>query len=231
MADAFPTTQSIWLRHRIDDDAVAARAHVMTRYFEPLCAYARASANLRALGEPAELVNAFFAARLADSSYLLRWTSSDLALRHWLANGLLIHSRNCALAARRRGTRQETVSIDELDRTSRLRPSDHETDALLALERRWAVRTVTEAHEQIRAELESDGHASWWELFRLHTIQGKTYAEACAITGVPLTSASGTHRQVVDRLRAALVAKLEREGIRPSDIDGELSLLQDLLES
>jgi hypothetical protein len=39
------------------------------------------------------------------------------------------------------------------------------------------------------------------------------------------------HRQVVDRLRDMLVAILERDGIRREEIDNELALLQDLLES
>lgn len=231
MSDSFPTTHATWLVDRIEHAPDEARAHIMARYFEPLCDYVRASASLRALGEPADLVDAFLAARLGDPSYLARWSNSGLPLRRWLANGLLLHARNATLQARRRATRHEAVDFEELDRTSRLRPADHETDALLALERRWAVRTVTEAHEQIRTELESEGRSAWWELFRLHTVHGKSYTQACAVTGVSLTSASSIHRQVVDRLRAALVAILERDGIRPADIDHELALLQDLLES
>ena len=227
----FPTTQSTWLVDRIVRAPDEARAHVMARYFDPLCAYVRASPNLRALGEPAEIVNAFLAARVADPAYLARWSVSGLPLRRWLANGLLLHARNTALAGRRRAARVEAVDFEELDRTARLRSADHETDALLALERRWAVRTVTEAHERIRAELESEGRSAWWELFRLHTIQGRPYAEACGATGIGLTTASSVHRQVVDRLRAALIAILERDGLRADDMDAELALLQDLLES
>jgi DNA-directed RNA polymerase specialized sigma24 family protein len=230
MPDLFPTTHSTWLVERIDRAPDEARAHVMARYFDPLCAYVRSS-RLRGLGEPADLVNAFFAARVADAGYLARWTASGLPLRRWLANGLLIHARNTALAARRQSARHDGIEFEELDRTAQLRLADHETDALLALERRWAIRTVTEAHERVRSELDAEGRSAWWELFRLHTVHGKTYAQACGVTGIPLTSASSVHRQVVDRLRATLVAILERDGIRQEDIDNELALLQDLLES
>jgi len=230
MPDLFPTTHSTWLADRIAHAPDEARAHVMSRYFDPLCAYVRASTNLRVLGEPSDLVNAFLAARMPDATYLARWSASGLPLRRWLANGLLLHARNAVLASRRRAARHEATDVGELDRTARLRAADHETDALLALERRWAVRTVTETHEQIRAELHSEGRDAWWELFRLHTVHGKAYAEACAITGVALGSASSIHRQVVDRLRGALVAILERDGIRREDIDAELASMQDLLE-
>jgi hypothetical protein len=37
------------------------------------------------------------------------------------------------------------------------------------------------------------------------------------------------HRQVVDRLRAALHDIIARDGIGPDDVDRELALMQDLL--
>jgi DNA-directed RNA polymerase specialized sigma24 family protein len=230
MPDIFPTTHSTWLAERIVHAPDEARAHVMARYFDPMCAYVRAS-RLRAFGEPADLVNGFLAARMADGSYLARWSASGLPLRRWLANGLLLHARNTALAARREAARRDPLAFEDIDRTAQLQFNDHETDALLALERRWAIRTVTEAHERVRSELDAEGRSAWWELFRLHTVHGKSYAQACAVTGISLTSASSVHRQVVDRLRDMLVAILERDGIRREEIDNELALLQDLLES
>ncbi|MFO0005367.1 MAG: hypothetical protein ACK559_29995, partial [bacterium] len=111
----FPTTQATWLVDRVEHAPSEARAHVLERYFQPLCAYARASANLRALGEPAELVNAFFAARFTDDMYLARWISSGIPLRRWLANGLVMHARNTLLAARRRAEHGGSVDPKELD--------------------------------------------------------------------------------------------------------------------
>jgi hypothetical protein len=224
MPDLFPTTHGTWLAERIEHAPSEARAHVMSRYFEPLCAYVRAS-SLRALGEPADLVNAFLAARLDDSAYLARWSQSAMPLRRWLANGLLTHARNDALARARRSRHGGSVPPAELERMT----DAHETDALFALERAWAVRTVTEAHEQVHTELVSEGRADWWELFRLHGIQGMAYEQACAITGIARTNATNVHRAVVVRLRDALRRILEREGIRPDEIDRELALMQELL--
>ncbi|RLS93217.1 MAG: sigma-70 family RNA polymerase sigma factor [Planctomycetota bacterium] len=228
MRDLFPTTHATWLVTHIDSDPAVARDHVMARYFEPLCAYTRAS-SLRSFGEPADLVNDFFAARLCDASYLSRWSASGLSLRRWLANGLLLHTRNTRLAARRRAEHGTSAPNDELERAAALRASDHETDALLALERAWAVRTVTQAHERIRTELDAESRSAWWELFRLHTIHGMSYAHACPILGISLSSASSIHRTVVDRLRDALRDNLERDGVRADEIDRELALMQDLL--
>ncbi len=225
MSELFPTTQSTWLFDRVARAPDEARAHVLARYFEPLCAYARAS-SLRALGEPAEIVNDFLTARLADSDYLARWSVSGIPLRRWLANGLLTHARNRALAEARRARHGGSVDPAELERMT----TTHATDALLALERAWAVRTVTEAHERVHSELIAEGRASWWELFRLHGVQGMSYEQACPIAGVAPSNATNVHRTVVMRLRDALRAILEREGIRPDEIDRELALMQDLLQ-
>jgi DNA-directed RNA polymerase specialized sigma24 family protein len=247
---SFPTTHATWLATRIEDDFPAARAHILERYFEPLCAYVRSS-QLRAFGEPADLVNDFLTHRVTDPAYLARWASSGLPLRRWLANGLLMHTRNAALAARRRrelfangGASQSErptgkgagrpvdpaeLTAADLAASASNAQSPHETDALLALERAWAIRTVTEAHERIRTELQAEGRAAWWELFRLHTIHGMSYAQASPIVGIAPTSASSVHRQVVDRLRAALHDIIARDGIGPDDVDRELALMQDLL--
>ena len=103
MFDHFPTTHATWIAERVtlsvDPDAApslarAARAelnaHVMQRYFAPLCAYVKGSA-WRDFGEAADLVNGFFASRLERPEYLLHWRESGLALRRWLINGLLLH--------------------------------------------------------------------------------------------------------------------------------------------
>ena len=225
MSDLFPTTHSTWLADRISHAPDEARAHIMSRYFDPLCAYARASSR-RVLGEPADLVNGFLAARLADATYLARWAQSDIPLRRWLANGLLTHARNEALAQARRGRFGGSVDPAELERMT----AAHSTDALLALERAWAVRTVTEAHERVHTELVAEGRAAWWELFRLHAVQGMSYQQACPIAGIATSNATNVHRAVVTRLRDALRAILEREGIRPDEIDHELALMQDLLQ-
>jgi DNA-directed RNA polymerase specialized sigma24 family protein len=225
MSIPFPTTHATWLAERIRAAPDEARSHVMERYFEPLCAYARAS-SVRVLGEPAELVNDFLASRLAESEYLARWTSSGLPLRRWLANGLLTHARNRALTESRRRAHGGSVAPEDLERLA----ESHETSALLALERAWAVRVMTDAHDRVREELHAEGRGAWWELFRLHSVQGLGYSAAAQATGVPLSSASHVNRVVAMRLRDALRAILERDGIRPDEIERELGLMQELLD-
>ena len=225
MSDLFPTTHSTWLLTQVETNPLAARDHVMSRYFEPLCAYVRAS-SLRVLGDPTELVNDFFAARLTEPAYLARWSTSGLALRRWLVNGLITHTRNRAVTESRRRSTLGAVDPDILARVA----ANAETGALLALERAWAMRTMVEAHDRVRSEFDADGKSAWWELFRLHSVQGLAYADACKATGITLANASHVNRVVATRLRVTLAALLERDGVRPDEIDRELGLMQDLLE-
>jgi len=222
MSNLFPTTHATWLADRIAHAPDEARSHVMSRYHEPLCAYVRAS-SLRTLGEPAELVNDFLAARVSDPGYLDRWSASGMQLRRWLVNGLITHARNRAQTeSRRRGVRAE---VDPAHLAGAV-----ETSALLALERAWAMRVMIEAHDRVRSEFDADGKGAWWELFRMHSVQGIGYAQAAAVTGVTPGSASHINRVVATRLREVLRAILERDGVAPDDIDRELALMQDLLE-
>jgi DNA-directed RNA polymerase specialized sigma24 family protein len=224
MSELFPTTHATWL---IDRSAYApneARAHVMSRYFDPLCAYARAS-SLRAVGEPTELVNDFFAARLSDDAYLARWSTSGLPLRRWLVNGLITHARNRAAAELRR--QSKAPATDPATLASAV--ASPEPAGLLALERAWAMRVMIEAHDRVRSEFDADGKSAWWELFRLHSVQGLGYADASQAAGVPFTSASHINRVVATRLRDTLAALLARDGVAPDEVEQELALMQDLL--
>jgi hypothetical protein len=224
MTDFFPTTQITWLQAQMEVDADAARTHVYAEYFEPLCAYVRAS-SLATLGEPAELVNAFFASRVIDGSYLARWCESGMPLRRYLVNGLLTHTRNTLLADSRRAKFGRAVDPLELERLT----ATHQTSALMALERAWAVRTVTQAHERVQSSFERENRSAWWELFRLHSLQGMSYAQACPLLCIEMSNATNVHRAVVARLKEALRTVLELEGIRPDELDRELASLQDLL--
>ena len=73
---AFPTTHATWLRTLVGEGvataargnaAETARIAVMERYAEPLSVFVRGS-SLARIGEPNEIVNGFFAARLSDAA-------------------------------------------------------------------------------------------------------------------------------------------------------------------
>lgn len=215
----FPTTQQTWLGETLrvarsdGPDARDARdrvnAHVMQRYFEPLCAYVRSSRFAR-LDEPADLVNAFFASRLARADYLEKWLASELPLRRWLANGLLLSLRERVRSDQRRIAREADAAL----------PADaaHEVDAVAALERAWAEGLVQAAVLAVSKALDSEGRAPAWQVFERRAIGGVTIE---ALEGESGRSASEIHamlKLVSRRLRQEIETQLRREGIPEGEL-------------
>jgi hypothetical protein len=184
-------------------------AHVMQRYFEPLCAYVRSSRFAR-LDEPADLVNAFFASRLARTDYLEKWLASGLPLRRWLANGLLLSLRERVRSDQRRIARETEAAM----------PADaaHEVDAVAALERAWAEGLVQAVALAVSKALDSEGRAGAWHVFERRVIGGVTIEALEGETGQRSSEIHAMLRLVSRRLRQEIEAQLRREGIREGEL-------------
>jgi len=218
----FPSTHQTWISETLfvargdGADARAARdhvnAHVMQRYFEPLQAYVRSSRFARS-DEPADLVNAFFASRLARADYLESWLASGLPLRRWLANGLLLSLRERVRADTRRMAREAEAAL----------PADaaHEVDAVNALERAWAEGVLQAAVQEVRDALAAEGRAQAWQVFRRRAIDGITYAALQGEMGLAMNQLEAAVKLVTRRLRAAIEASLRAEGVRESEIEAQ----------
>ena len=72
--------------------------------------------SLSKLGEPAEIVNGFFASRLSDARFLEAWAASGMRLRRWLMNGILFYGQGLARDRARAAARGGAVEPRELDR-------------------------------------------------------------------------------------------------------------------
>lgn len=216
----FPSTHLTWLGETLylargdHAEARAARdrvnAHVMQRYFDPLCAYVRSSRFAR-LDEPADLVNAFFASRLARADYLEKWLTSGLPLRRWLANGLLLSLRERVRSDQRRIAREAEAAL----------PADatHEVDAEAALERAWAEGLVQAVVKEVNDALVAEGRSQAWQVFRRRAIDGVTYAALQGETGLAAHALEATVKLVTRRLRAAIESTLRAEGVREGEIE------------
>jgi len=216
----FPSTHQTWISETLfvargdGADARAARdrvnAHVMQRYFEPLQAYVRSSRFAR-LDEPADLVNAFFASRLARADYLESWLASGLPLRRWLANGLLLSLRERVRADARRTAREAEAAL----------PADasHDVDAVAALERAWAEGLVQAAVKEVSDALATEGRAQAWTVFRRRAVDGITYAALQGETGLAVNALEAMVKLVSRRLRTAIESNLRAEGVRESEIE------------
>jgi hypothetical protein len=240
---AFPTTHATWLETILIDDrgmsdtqradvanaakhahnAEKARLHVMERYAAPLEVFVKGS-SLARLGEPAELVHGFFAARLSDANYLRAWPRSGMRFRRWLMNGMLFYGQGLARDRARAAARGATVSADELD----LRTSAS-SDAEMDFERAWALTVVREATARVEAALLDEGRADEFEIFRRHAIDGQPYAAFAGEVGRTPQQCAGATRLVAQRVRAALAEVLREEGVPEAELDDEIARVRGVL--
>jgi DNA-directed RNA polymerase specialized sigma24 family protein len=228
--DAFPTTHRTWIVETLKIALASAdpkvrsrtlaelRAHVMQRYFEPLRVYVKGS-SFRGMGESADLVNGFFASRLARDDYLSRWVESALPLRRWLANGLVMHLRERSREGRIGGRPLEVRDPSDLETLDL--PALHEPDAAMAMERSWAESVVAGALNATLKGLEASRRQAAWEVFQLHFVEGLTYEMIAARTGRPLLELKADAKLVQRRLRSEVEQALRDDGVPESRLEEE----------
>lgn len=222
--DHFPTTQQTWLFDRLAEGpggSSAMREHLMTRYREPLLAYARGS-TLRTVAEPDELVHGFFVAFFERSEGMRRWAESGTRLRRWMMNGLVLHARGLRRDAWRS---RETAGLDAALRSPAPSPTAEES-----FEAAWARSLLSDAATAVQAELVSDGRGNAWELFARHIIDCVAYADCCPPLGYTVDAGRAVTRMVSIRIRRTLRELLLQEGTPETEIGIELRTLEDLLE-
>jgi non-ribosomal peptide synthetase component F len=198
----------------------------MQRYFEPLRAYAQGS-GWRGLGESADLVNGFFASRLAQGDYLLKWRDSGLPLRRWLMNGLLLHLHERARAERRAMRRAEPHDPGLLQRLALA--AEHDPDAERAADRAWAEAVVQAAVRETVQQLDRAGRAQAWANFRRHFVDGIAYDAIAGETGVSVRELKAQAKLVQRWLRAGIVRVLQEDGVAPEAIEAETDRLVSML--
>jgi hypothetical protein len=236
--DAFPTTHRTWivetLRSVLESREPGAREralaelrqHVMQRYFEPLRIYVKGS-SFRTMGESADLVNGFFASRLEQADYLLKWRDSGLPLRRWLMNGLLLHLHERARAERRALRRAEPQDPGLLERVAQA--AEHEPDAERAMDRAWAEAVVEAAVRETVQELERAGRGQAWMTFRRHFVEGIAYDTIASESGLTVRELKAQAKLVQRWLRAGIERVLRQDGVATEAIEAETDRLVSML--
>ncbi|MEY5031275.1 MAG: hypothetical protein RL354_306 [Planctomycetota bacterium] len=218
--EAFPSTDRGRLAEMLARDPAAravAVSEVLSRYVEPLRIYVRGS-SLRSIGDDADLVQGFFAARFSRDGYLDGWLASGLPLRRWLINGLHLYAKE----ERRRARPQGDVSLDQ--------PLELPVEHVPAADAAWARAILLEACDQVRRELERSGHVIAWDIFRRHFIDGRPYRELQLEFDMRPASMAEASRRVANLLREFVRILLVRDGVRPEEIEMELSAMLRAIE-
>ena len=215
--DAFPPTLNTWLRQKLEEGEAGRteiNRHLMAVYSWPLQVYFRGSSE-RWLGEAEDLVQGFFADRLARKDFLDAWQESGLRLRRWLMNAFCFYLKEVR-RRRRKESREEDL------------PDDREAvfeSPEVEIDRAFAVALVRRALDETRHLCESRGLGEHWEVFHLHYYQGLPYSDIIGKLGMEQVRASTMARTVAGKFRTTLREMISRDGAQESEINSELECL------
>jgi len=244
--DHFPSTHATWIdaqltiaedgeraaaagdgagRSRAESAMDALRRHVMHRYTAALTAYV-STPQLRRIGERDELVSGFFARTMSDPGFFLRWRSSGMPLRRWLMNAMSFHCRGVMRDAQRDAARGAGADPEQLASTL----AGGEPDPAAAFDRAWALALANDAYAQVQSDLAARGRGVDDVAFRMHVVDGLTYAQVASQTGRTEAECLNAVRRVATALRAAVRDLLREEGVPAPELDAAVDEVLAIME-
>ncbi len=217
--DVFPTTMHTWIDAQLangPDGRLMINRHVMDVYAWPLAVYFQGSRD-RWLGEPDEIVQGFFADRLARPEFFGGWRTSGMKLRRWLMNAFCFYLSEL----RRRQKRDRLVEEPEY-------AIDSEDDgAHAAMDRAFVVAIVHQAMHMARQSCDQAGLGEHWRVFVLHHHAGQSYQSISDDLQVAPARAAVMARTASRKFKDAIRELLTRDGASPTSVDDEI---RELLE-
>jgi hypothetical protein len=219
--DCFPTTASTWIGLKLiegDEGRAEVNRHIMTVYAWPLEVYSRGFAD-PAVGEPAEVVQGFFAERLERRDFLASWQASGLRLRRWLMNGFCYYIQELY-----RSKKKESRWKDLPEEIPANGPSPAEI-----LDRAFVISTIRCALHRAGELCEAEGLAPHWRVFLGHFYNGLPYGNLVGDLGVNPARAAVMARTAARRFQEALREILLRDGVAQEDLDGEIQTLLEVI--
>jgi len=215
--DVFPPTHLSWIHRQLAagaDGRPALQRFLMEVYLFPLQVYFRGT-RMRWLGDAEDVVQGFFADRLARPGFLPAWRQSGKPLRRWLMNAFCFYLHEL----RRERSAQDAHAALELDPLAPDAALEQEAD------RKFVVGIVRAALRKAEQVCRERGHESHWRLFVAHHLDQRPYAELEAQFGVSAARASVMVRTATVCFRAVLRGLIERDGAPARDVDQVIAAL------
>jgi DNA-directed RNA polymerase specialized sigma24 family protein len=214
--DIFPQTLVTWIGEEAKRGPEGLRAvnrYLMSTYAWPIRVYYLGT-NSTWLGEADEVVNDFFANRLAREEFIPNWMASGLRLRRWLMNAFCFYLKE----RRRRQLAHPTVSRDDDDD-----PATTSGNPQREVEVASAVAFVRQAMAETEAACRNEGMGDHWQIFRLHHIDEIPFRTLGQQFGVDEARANVMSRTAARKFRTALQEVLRRDGVAEQDMDAEIN--------
>jgi hypothetical protein len=217
-SDVFPKTLSTWIRDRLAGGAGGRREvdrHVMEVYAFPLRVYFLGGRD-RTLGEPDEVIQGFFADRLARADFFAQWQSSGLPLRRWLMNALNFYLKELR-RANQRGAAKGDSDMDD--------PGTDSGDPSADIERAFIISIVRTALRNVQRECEAHGQLRHWTSFYEHFYLDRPYADVGQDLGVDAARAMVMARTVRHKFQTEVRRMMTIDGAEAEVDQAILSLL------
>lgn len=229
-ADVFKPTQLTWLDGELQRGRLGRlniNRHVMETYARPLTVYFLGT-NLRWLGEPEEIINGFFASRLAQDDFFLKWRASGMRLRRWLMNALCYHLMEVRKARRSSAAGSGGRGDDMGAGMGGAAAEDAVTfsgDPHAAVDRAATISFVQQAMNDARRTCAHKNMATHWDVFLRHHVDGRSFLDIARELGVDEARAAVMSRSAERNFKAALAAVLVKDGVADEDVNAEINLL------
>lgn len=211
----FPKTRRTWIDQRLDAGGAGRKEvnrHVMEVY-EPCLRIWYLGSSFRVLGEAEEILNAFFADRLARDDFLEKWRGSGKPLRHWLVIAFGFFLR-------------ETLRHRKRDERMKALPEEvpHREDER-AIDRIFAQVVVDRASDLARQRCEERGLRLHWCVFLRHRHQSRSYREIASEFETTPHRAAVMARTAERHFVNALRELVSRDGVLSEAMQDQLRCL------
>ena len=212
--DVFPPTMQSWIGQQLLGGAKGrseVNRHVMEVYALPLRVYFLGMSD-RWIGDPDDIVQGFFADRLARPDFFNNWQQSGLPLRRWLMNAFSFYLMELRRARRRDG-RAGPMCDD---------PPTFSGDPNEAVDRAFIISVVRQALERARVACEEQGLSDHFTVFVRHHYQGRSYKLIGEEFGVDHSRAAVMARTAGRKFKATLQDIVAQDGADSADIYREI---------
>ncbi len=211
----FPKTRRTWIGQRLDEGKGGrgqVNRHIMEVYGPCLRVWYLGS-SFRVLGEPEDIIHAFFADRLPREDFLFKWAASGKPLRHWLIIGFGFFLRE-TLRDRKRNQRFSALP-DEIAAVS-----DEDS-----MDKIFAEVIVEKAGAIARESCLSKGLSQHWMVFLRHRYEGISYGKIGVEFDVTSDRAAVMARTAERHFVSAIRDLLSRDGVLSEEMVGQLQCL------
>lgn len=210
--------------------------HIMQVYAHPLRVYFLGSSFANDLGDADDIVRGFFADRLSRPTFLHDWQISGKRLRFWLITAFkhYLHEQRYGVSRDKRWQSLEDQNGAGADDSDSMRGHAEGADDRSpehAFHREVAMSLVRQALDRARASCAETGHAAHWEAMLRHHLDGRTFEELSSEYNIDSARLRVMARTAGNRLRRCLREELSWPHAHREDIDREICLLMEVLQT